>query len=359
MEIKDVKELFKDKRFQWALVIVLLLIVLFWASSIRLSNWDLLTDQTTGEKIPLALDPYYFLRLAEVLVENDGAYPEFDEARYPAAKVGFTREIMPQATVMLYKIGNLFGEYSLREVNVFSPVLYFFVSLILFFILSYTLTNSKLTAIVASTFLAFVPAYLYRTTAGFSDHEAIGMVGFFLALLVYTLALKSLNSKKGLKSAFMYGFLTAFTTVISLVSWSGTSAFIFLIIPLSFLLFWITKIRKEKGVVGKGVAFYTSWVVFTILLYALLFNNKIMSMINLFLSGRGIIVSFVLLLTIVHMIVLANKSRLSKFRKYKEKYLLAYSLIITVKVTTRRPEPSFRIESLPKTKLTKRRETAA
>ena len=70
---------FNNKKFQWAATILILLAVLTISSSIRLSNWDLLTDQTTGEKIPLALDPFYFLRVAETLVETDGNLPSSDD----------------------------------------------------------------------------------------------------------------------------------------------------------------------------------------------------------------------------------------------------------------------------------------
>ena len=64
MKYDDVKRsvlgIASNKKYQWIATIVVLFVVLMVSSSIRLSNWDLLTDSTTGEKIPLALDPYYF-----------------------------------------------------------------------------------------------------------------------------------------------------------------------------------------------------------------------------------------------------------------------------------------------------------
>ena len=62
----------------WFAAILVLVLVITISSSIRLSNFDLLTDSTTGEKIPLALDPYYFLRISETIVETNGDLPEFD-----------------------------------------------------------------------------------------------------------------------------------------------------------------------------------------------------------------------------------------------------------------------------------------
>jgi len=184
-----------NKKYQWIATIVVLFVVLMMSSSIRLSNWDLLTDSTTGGKIPLALDPYYFLRVAETIVEND-ELPEIDAMRIGGLGAGWSPEIMPRVVVKLWEMSNVFGDYTLREVDIFSPVLFYGIGLILFFILVYVLTNSKFAGVLASTFLAFAPSYLYRTMAGFSDHEAIGMIGFFGMMITYALAIKYLDKLK-------------------------------------------------------------------------------------------------------------------------------------------------------------------
>ena len=57
---KSVLKVTSNKKYQWIATGIILFVVLIMSSSIRLSNWDLLTDSTTGEKIPLALDPFYF-----------------------------------------------------------------------------------------------------------------------------------------------------------------------------------------------------------------------------------------------------------------------------------------------------------
>jgi len=264
MDKIGVMKVLKDKRFQWALVGVILLFVLFTTSSIRLSNWDLLTDQTTGEKIPLALDPFYFLRLSETIIEQ-GSLPEVDVMRYPSLNAEFSPEILPQVVVWMYKTGNILGDYTLREVNVFSPVAFYFIGLIIFFFLIYVLTKSKAIAIISSIFLAYAPSYLYRTMAGFSDHEGIGMVAFFAAMLVFSLSLKWISKNKGLLGAGLFGIGAAFLTTLTIASWSGVAKLPFMIFPLSFLVFWLLRVRIEKNFIQRGIIFYSFWVIFSAL----------------------------------------------------------------------------------------------
>jgi len=57
-------EFFKQKKVINIIVLILFLVLLVGTSVIRLQNLPLLKDQTTGNSIPLALDPFYFLRLS-------------------------------------------------------------------------------------------------------------------------------------------------------------------------------------------------------------------------------------------------------------------------------------------------------
>ena len=94
MNINEIKELvtpiISNKKFQWGATIALFLIVLFVGINIRIQpivNGNLI-DPTTGDYTPLALDPYYFLRVSETLIANDGVLPEFDKMHYPALDSG-------------------------------------------------------------------------------------------------------------------------------------------------------------------------------------------------------------------------------------------------------------------------------
>ena len=323
---KQIVDFVKDKRVQWAFVGIILLFVLLSTSSIRLSNWDLLNDQTTGEKIPLALDPFYFLRLAETIVEQ-GSLPDVDVMRYPSANAEFSNEILPQAVVGMYKIANIFGDYTLREVNVFSPVAFYFVGLIIFFFLIYILTNSKATALISSIFLAYAPSYLYRTMAGFSDHEAIGMVAFFAAILVFSLALKWLSKNKGNFSAGLFGLGAAFLSVLTIVSWGGVAKLLFMIFPISFLIFWLLKIRIEKKFMKRGIVFYSVWMIFCALLGPI-FNYASNDLVRRFmLSSTGLGTFFVLGFILIDSALILWGDKLSFVKK---KYHATYSFFSVI-----------------------------
>ena len=320
MDREDIMNVLKDKRFQWAVVGVVFLIVLFMSSSIRSSNCGLLVDSTTGEKIPLALDPFYFLRLAETIVANNGTLPEFDVMRYPSEGIEFSAEILPQVSIWMHKVSGIFGDYTLREVFVFSPVVFYIIGLILFFFLAYVLTGSKVGALISSVILAFIPSYLYRTMAGFADHEAIGIAAFFAAMLVFVLGLKYIDKKKDLKIAGLYAFGAAFLSALTVASWGGIAKFVFMIFPLSFLILWLIKNRDGGEFVKRGLVFYSTWIVLSPIC-GLFFGFNILR--NFMLGTEGMISLFVLGLLIIDALLIRYRGRLSFVN---QKYRVAYGL---------------------------------
>jgi len=193
-KLNPIIDFFKNKKVQNVIIIILLLSLLIFTSWIRLQNMPLLVDSTTGKNIPLALDPFYFLRISETLSET-GIIPKVDLMRYVPLQVGFSPEILPNIVVMLYQ-SRIFGDATLQYIFVISPVIFFILGLIAFFFLIFVLTN-KWIALLSSFFLAIIPTYLYRTMAGFADHESIGMFAFFLCLLFYSLAIKFLDKENG------------------------------------------------------------------------------------------------------------------------------------------------------------------
>jgi len=223
----------KQKKVLNILILILFLSTLFVGIQIRTQNLPNLIDSTTGNYIPLALDPFYFLRISETLVENGGILPEVDNMRYQALSASWSNEILPHATVAIYNIMNLFENSStLAFANVLNPVIFFALGLILFFFLCWKLSNNKWIALIGSFILAIIPPYLYRTLAGFSDHESIGMFGFFLALLLFSLGLLYLENKKTTywKSS-MFGLVSGIAAMFAISAWGGGAKFLFMILP--------------------------------------------------------------------------------------------------------------------------------
>ncbi len=327
----------KQKKIINLIIIILFLFLLIGSSWIRLQNLPLLKDSTTGEYLPLALDPFYFLRIAETMVEQ-GGLPEHDLMRYPSAQVGFTHEILPQAVVFIWKIWKIFDtDATLQFVDVISPVIFFALGLILFFFLIFILTKSKITALVSSIFLAIIPTYLYRTMAGFSDHEAIGMLAFLLTLLAYTFALKFLDKepdkeKNHLLKTVLLGLLGGFLAALTIVSWGGIAKFLFMIIPFSFGLFWLVKTQDLENVNKKQlkryILFYISWIVFSIL-SGLLYGITMQSMISTsLLASSSLINGFILLFILADFSIINLKNKINFIKKENlEKYRVLYSFL--------------------------------
>ena len=338
-ELKKTLNFFQQKKVITILIVALLILILIGSTWIRLQNLPLLVDSTTGENIPLALDPFYFLRVAETMI-SEGGLPTFDSMRYPSLNLGFTNEFTPRATVGLYKLFTIFNQdISLQFVNVVSPVVFFMLGLIVFFFLIFVLTKSKISALISTGFLAVIPMYLYRTLAGFSDHESIGMFSFFLVLLVYVISINFLDkksqrtgrNKNTLIKISLLGIATAFFSAFNFTSWSGIATFTFIIIPLSFLLIWLFKEKNleenKKGILRNYLVFYFVWFFFTAI-FSSIYGYSILGMFNQFLSGTNILMVMVLLFIIIDYFLIINEDKYLKGNLKKYRALISGGIML-------------------------------
>lgn len=320
-------DFFKRKDVQWIIVGLVLIAIVFMSASLRFSNWDLLTDSTTGEKMPLALDPHYFLRVGQTILDSEnGSMPSSDAFRFsPLRQASWHKEIMPNIVVFIYHaFGGMFNA-TYNAVNVASPVIFFIVGLILFFILCYILVMKKTFALLATAFLAFIPSYLYRTMAGFSDHESIGMMAFFFALILFALGAKYLTENKKPWIIGLFGVLTGFGTALTVACWGGVANFLMMILPVSFILIWLFNNNKpNKAFMFNGVLFYFLWIIFT-LIFGKVFGFPINTVSSFFTSGNGIAS-----LGVFGFIVIDSILSLIKIELIKKKLRILYSAGATI-----------------------------
>ena len=300
----------KNKKLQVILTIILLLSIISFSSFSRMQNIPLLVDSTTQEYIPLALDPFYFLRLSEIYLEQ-GSLPDIDVMRNPSINVGFSYEILPRVIVYMYKITNIFNpEITLRYIDILYPVIFFALGLIVFFFVLLVLTNSKSISLLGTVLLAISPAYLYRTMAGFSDHEAIGIFFFFLVILFYSLYLKELE-KNSLTKTIIFSIITGLCTALLFMSWGGAASIIFVLIPLSLGIFWLANINKKDLL--NVILSYPIWIASTII-FSVLIGCPLRTVINLvFLNTTHFLVPFMLLFIIIDYVLIKNKNYLNEF----------------------------------------------
>jgi len=331
-----VSRFFKQKKVLASIFVIAFLAFLIIGSSIRLENVPLLKDSTTGQYIPAALDPFYFLRIAETIV-SPGGLPKYDSFRQPF-DVPFTNEILPQVLVFTYKLVSVFNhEVSLQYIDVIYPVIFFALGLIAFFFLTYALTSSKLAALLGSIFLAVIPSYLYRTMAGFADHEPIGIFAFFLVLLSYTYAMRTLDKDERDKKSFLkiisYGILTGLLSSLTIASWGGAANFIFMIIPLSFGIFWVVKSQKVEREMNhekqfkRYIWFYLAWFLASIISPMIYGFDILTSISRVTLASTSILSGAVFLFVIMDYLFITNKFGL--LHKISEKYRVLWSSLAT------------------------------
>ncbi len=328
MNWKEHFKFLENKKISWILTISLLLLILFLGIQIRVSGLSNLVDPTTGDYTPLALDPYYFLRVSETLVENGGALPEVDEMRYPSLESGWTNEILPQSTVIIYKIMKIFNpETTLRYANVLNPVIFFGLGLVVFFFLVNLLVKNKTVALSATFILSIIPPYLYRTLVGFSDHESIGMFGFFLAIFIFSLGLYCLEKRKSsFKIPLILGVLAGISTMFAIAAWGGGAKFLFMILPVAFFADWI--IKKDYSTSGNYLTFYSFWIL-GILISAKFFGYEIIQIVKTYmLNSFGLLTFVVLLYLLFELLNFKFKLINKKYSKYHELIILGTIFIL-------------------------------
>ncbi len=331
-ESKKIFEFLKQKKVLIVITIILLALIIGISANIRTNNISILKDVTTGEYLTADLDAFYWLRLAEILDVN-GSYPEYDDMRYPLLKLPFSNELLPSTLVFLHKVLSPFSDtMTLRYVDVIYPVIFFVLSMIVFFFLILKLTKSKIVALLSSFFLAIIPSYLFRTMAGVSDHEPLGMFAFFLALLAFTISMEIIEKKNSWKLSILLGIITGFFTVFNIAAWSGIATFTLLIIPLTIFILWITNKQNEgeKRNFKEYLLFYIFWLISFISL-GFIFSYPIKSVLGLTFSLYGIIIYMVLFFMIIDYILLHLKNnKLKEIGKYRIIVSLALSLIFLV-----------------------------
>ena len=323
---KSTSNFFKNKTAQNILIAVLFLLILFFGAYIRLQDLPNLVDSTTGDYVPLALDPFYFLRVSETLINTSGNLPTIDNFRYPGLDVGWAPELTPRATLAVHAIVSLISpSATLNFSNVISPVVFFVLGITTFFLLGWLLTKSKWIALISSGILTIIPPYLYRTLAGFSDHESIGILGFFLAILVFSYGILLLEKRKSSpKKSILVGLISGLFTMFAIASWGGGAKFLFMILPLAFVVIWMTKRDKNED---NSFYFYFCWFLGT-LLSSFLFGYSASAVLRGYMSGASGIISLIVLgYTTIDFLI--SKTKLDKkIPKYRELFVLGVLIIL-------------------------------
>ncbi len=296
---------------------ILLFYIINSGFAIRLQNLPLLKDITTNKYIPLALDPHVFLRYAKYILES-GKLFSIDTMRFYPFGADMNREtvFLSKFIVYLYKVLHVFSsKITIEFVDVLYPPICFAISLVFFFLIVKNLFDKKI-AVVSTLILSTIPIYLYRTMAGFSDKESLGLMLMFIAFYCFIVGWKSKKTWK----TIVLGVISGLTTGLMGLTWGGVN-FTLLI----FAAFILVEVLLKK-LTKNDLYLYVSWIIpMTIL----------MGLTTVKFGGlRGLIVSFtsgiayVALLVAVIDFVLFELDILKIKEKVKKKFPLGITSIL-------------------------------
>ena len=226
----------------------------------------------SGQTYLLAIDPYYYLRQTENLLENGHVGDElkdgkpFDNHMYAPNGKFVDTSFHPWIGAQLHKISQVFGNDSLLKTMFFLPLLFATLAIIPAFFIGRKLSGN-LGGLVASFILAIHPTFLGRTPAGFSDTDAYAIL---FPLLIIWLFLEGFTTHNK-KHKYIFGGLAGLATGIFSFSWSGWwyafdvilgtlgIYFLYLLIKYKKTIF---KKLKTKNLLKTGIIYIVSSFIF-------------------------------------------------------------------------------------------------
>jgi asparagine N-glycosylation enzyme membrane subunit Stt3 len=301
------------------LAYVALTILLWVAYQIRVSNLPLLKDVTTGKLVSIELDSFNFLRYAKYYLAH-GTFNFWDTMRYYPYGFEPWENLLGVSyfSVYFYKIGHFFSEtFTIDTAHVLYPPVAFIIGMIFFYLLVKRLFDYRV-ALLASATLAFIPSYLFRTIAGFSDKEALGFMFYFMTLYFYIYAYQ----EKSIKKSIFLGVLSGLSTVLMTMSWGGTK-FVFLTIG----GFTLLEIMLNKFT-AKDFYMYLAW--FCMILILPIWLPRVLNFSVLLTSFTSSIITIALATAVVYFVMIEKDLLKIKNRIEHRVAPGLFSLILTL-----------------------------
>ncbi len=296
-----------EKRKHW-IQYILLGIIIYIGTFIRTRNLNFLKDATTGDYIPLALDPHLFFKYAKEIVET-GSLAAQDMTRFVPEGIATAKYLFVSSFIAsFYKVLHFFNpEVTIGYADIIYPVVCFAIALIFFYLLVRELFDVKV-ALLATLFLSVIPAFLQRTMAGFADHEALGVMLMFMALFCFVKGWKEKETKKGNQKSLAWSLAAGTFTGLMGLGWGGWKFLILMISLFTLAEFFFNKI-KERDIYN-----YFAWFLPIIPITVLWIPKYSLSaLIGSLTTGIAFLVAFILLvdLTVFRKDYLKIKKRIT------------------------------------------------
>ncbi|MFW9955386.1 MAG: STT3 domain-containing protein, partial [Candidatus Thorarchaeota archaeon] len=178
------------------LIVVALVMIFIAALALRLE------PMIDAQPLVRAFDPWFQLKVTEFVADNGYAafFTWYDDTTW----VPFGRDMtttsyigVPFTSAFFYWVANAMGiQVSVLYVSLVLPAFMGALTTIVAFFLGRELSNNTV-GMLSALFLAFMPAFIQRTVAGFYDNEMIGVFAILLTLFFFTRSLKRGSAVSG------------------------------------------------------------------------------------------------------------------------------------------------------------------
>lgn len=190
------------------MLIVSLALIFFAALGVRLAP---LID---AQPLVRAFDPWFQLRVTEYITDQGfGAFFSwYDESTWVPYGRNMTETSyigVPFTSAFFYMLMNNLGlSVSIKYVSLIMPAFMGALTTIVAFFLGKEISNNTV-GLLSSLFMAFMPAFIQRTVAGFYDNECIGVFAIVLGLYFFTRSIRRDSLSSGVLAGLSLAYLRA------------------------------------------------------------------------------------------------------------------------------------------------------
>ncbi|MHA2145804.1 MAG: STT3 domain-containing protein [Candidatus Thorarchaeota archaeon] len=219
--------------------IMLFVAILFIFTTALLLRLEPLVD---SQPIVRAFDPWFQLRVTDYVVEN--GYSAFFTWYDDATWVPWGRDMtttsyvgVPFTSAFFYFLLNGIGiQVSVLAVSLALPAFMGALTSIVAYFLGKELANNTV-GLFSGLFMAFIPAYLTRTIAGFYDNECIGVFAIVLTSYFFIRGIKRGSLVSGAAAGISLGYL--------LISWGAADFMLGLLALYGFTMLVMGRYSKR------------------------------------------------------------------------------------------------------------------
>ncbi|MBD3158713.1 MAG: hypothetical protein GF309_08000 [Candidatus Lokiarchaeota archaeon] len=218
------------------MLVIALTLIFFAALGLRLA------PLINAQPLVRAFDPWFQLRVTEYIADHGyGAFFNwYDDSTWVPYGRNMTKTSyigVPFTSAFFYMLANSLGiSVSVKYVSLVMPALMGALTTIIAFFLGKEISNNTV-GLLSSLFMAFMPAFIQRTVAGFYDNECIGVFAIVLGLYFFTRAIRRDSLSSGVMAGLSLAYLRA--------SWGAGNFLLDLFAVYAFVMLLIGRYSKR------------------------------------------------------------------------------------------------------------------